>query len=139
MKKKGFLLSFLAMVFLAGCVISMTTATVGAFPSLPDDLNIVQPDPSLPKELADFSGKWQGKSRQSDFFLIVEKIDQEKATLRLSNGPGWETMPAKVVKEYGKYKIWFNGRRGLNELSLRKEHLDLDVPPSDHVTFTRVP
>jgi hypothetical protein len=116
-------------------------ATTMAFPSLPEDLNIIAPDPSLPKELAAFSGKWEGKGGSRDFFLIVEKIDQEKATLRLSNGPGWETMPAKVVKEYGKWKIWFTGHYGKNELSIRGEYLDLYVfgGRGGTVTFTRVP
>jgi len=114
-------------------------ATTMAFPPLPEDLNIVQPDPSLPKELAAFSGKWEGKAGLREFFLIVEKIDQEKATLRLPSGYGWETMPAHVVKEYGKWKIWFIGRRGVNELSLRGKGKYLDVHvPNATATLTRV-
>ena len=109
-----------------------------AFPPLPDDLNIVQPDLALPKELADFSGKWEGKSGAREFYLIVEKIDREKATLRLSNAYGWETMPANIVKEYGKWKIWFSGRYGQNELSLRSKgkYLDL-ILKSGSVILTR--
>jgi hypothetical protein len=135
MKKVAVLTSLLAAAVFA--VFSFATVAV-AFPPLPDDLNIVQPDPSLPKELAAFSGKWEGKAGSREFFLIVEKIDQEKATLRLSNGPGWETMQAKVIKEYGKWKIWFNGRYGKNELSIRGKYLDLYAPPGT-VTNTRVP
>jgi hypothetical protein len=32
---------------------------VSAFPTLPADLPMVQPDPSLPKELSAFFGKWE--------------------------------------------------------------------------------
>uniref|UniRef100_A0A7V3KNX7 Uncharacterized protein n=1 Tax=candidate division WOR-3 bacterium TaxID=2052148 RepID=A0A7V3KNX7_UNCW3 len=109
-----------------------------AFPPLPEDLNVVQPDPSLPKELVAFFGKWEGKAGAREFFLIVEKINEEKATLRLSNGYGWETMSAQVVKEYGKWKIWFTGRHGQNELTLRGKYLDV-FTKSGSVVLTRVP
>ena len=33
---------------------------VMAAPSIPNDVQIVQPDPSLPKELSAFFGKWEG-------------------------------------------------------------------------------
>ena len=126
-------------VLLVAMVVFLVGGTAMAFPSLPDDLNIVQLDPALPKELADFSGKWEGKSGAREFYLIVEKIDREKATLRLSNAYGWETMPANIVKEYGKWKIWFSGRYGQNEFSLRGKYLDLYLPPGVTVTFTKVP
>ncbi len=56
---------------------------VMAAPSMPSDLQIVQPDPSLPKELSAFFGKWEGFSSLTsiNLFLIVEKIDDEKASL----------------------------------------------------------
>ena len=112
-----------------------------AFPPLPSDLNVVPPDSSLPKELAAFSGKWEGKSGSREFYLVVEKIDQEKAIFLLSSGSGWERVTANVVKERGKYKIWFTGRYGQNELSLRGKKLDyLDLyVPQGTVTLTRVP
>jgi hypothetical protein len=55
---------------------------VAAFP-MPDDVQIAQPDPSLPKELSAFLGKWEGyeSGTTTDYFLIVEKIDEEKASL----------------------------------------------------------
>jgi hypothetical protein len=34
--------------------------TAMSAPSMPADLQIVQPDPSLPKELSAFFGKWEG-------------------------------------------------------------------------------
>jgi hypothetical protein len=80
-------------------------------PSMPDGLQIVQPDPSLPKELSAFWGKWEGGSSGQDYFLIVEKIDEEKASLwvwRSSWGDspqGWLRYEAGVIKERGKYKL----------------------------------
>ena len=52
-------------------------------PSMPDDVQNVQPDPSLPKELSAFLGKWEGSSSGTNvnYFLIVEKIDEGKASL----------------------------------------------------------
>jgi hypothetical protein len=84
-----------------------------AAPPLPDDVQIVQPDPSLPKEIADFWGKWEGTDPTSgqNFFLIVEKIDEKKANLYIwrsgvRNSPGgWDRKEAEVIKEYGKYKL----------------------------------
>ena len=56
-----------------------------AAPSVPADVQMVQPEPSLPKELSAFFGKWEGTSSSTgtDFLLIVEKIDEEKASLYL--------------------------------------------------------
>lgn len=107
-----------------------------AVPPMPDDLNMVPPDPSLPKELAGFSGKWEGTK---GYFLIVEKINEEEAILLLYSSAGvqWERIVAKVVKERGKYKIWFLGRYGQNEISLRGKYLDLNTSPGT-MTFIRV-
>jgi hypothetical protein len=63
---------------------------VMAAPSMPADLQIVQPDPSLPKELSAFLGKWEGSNSMTsvNYFLIVEKIDEEKASLYMWAGGG---------------------------------------------------
>ncbi len=136
MKKALFLA--VAVVFV---VIMGTAAGVMAVPSMPDDLSIVQPDPSLPKELAAFSGKWGGgRIRSTDFFMIVEKINEEKATLYFwRSDKGWNRREANVVKERGKWKICFSGPSGQNELSLRKGEKYLDLyAPAGTITFTRV-
>ncbi|HYA93612.1 MAG TPA: hypothetical protein VEK32_19140 [Thermodesulfobacteriota bacterium] len=52
-----------------------------AVPTMPADLQMVRPDPSLPKELAAFLGKWEWISNPAELFIIVEKIDKEKASL----------------------------------------------------------
>jgi hypothetical protein len=115
-------------------------------PSMPDDLQMVQPDPSLPKELSAFFGKWEGATGNRQFFLIVEKIDEEKASLYTwrSGGPrvgspGWRRVKAKVIKDGGKYKLQFAGTEGTAEFTLRGEHLDWFVHPSFTVGLTRVP
>jgi len=63
---------------------------VMAAPSIPNDVQIVQPDPSLPKELSAFLGKWEGSNSMTsvNYFLIVEKIDEEKASLYMWAGGG---------------------------------------------------
>jgi hypothetical protein len=120
--------------------------TVMAAPSIPDDVQMVQPNPSLPEELSAFFGKWQGFSGNQEFFLIVEKIANEEASLyswrtggSRRGSPGWRRVKAKVVKDRGKYKLWFVGRQGTNELTLRGERLDWSRPRSLSVVLIRVP
>ena len=105
-------------------------------PSMPADLQIVQPDPSLPKELSGIFGKWEGTG-QVQYFLIVEKIDEEKASLyHWQSGsyyqpPGWARYEAKVIKERGKYKLWFKDRYSNVELTLKGEDLDWGATGSE--------
>jgi hypothetical protein len=102
-----------------------------AAPPMPNDVQMVQPDPSLPKEIAGFWGKWEGSDQYMKFFLIVEKIDKEKASLYIwrsgyqSVPEGWGRIEAKVIKEYGKYKLWYRSDRGSNnEWVLKGKYLD---------------
>jgi hypothetical protein len=84
-----------------------------AGPPLPKDIQMVEPDPFLPKEIAGFWGKWEGFDRYMKHFVIIEKIDRGKASIyRWKSGyssvpAGWDREEAKVIKEYGKYKLWF--------------------------------
>jgi len=104
-----------------------------AAPPMPDGLQIVQPDPSLPKELSAFFGKWEGAGMIS-VFLIVEKIDEEKASIYLYRGPGgspdlptgWMQYEALVSKDRGKYKLSYPDRFGQVELTLKGESLNYD-------------
>ncbi len=86
---------------------------VMAAPPMPNDVQMVEPDPSLPKEIADFWGKWEGRGLFGPTLLIVEKIDKDKASLyEWSGGEGhvsqsWNRWEAKVIKEYGKQKLWY--------------------------------
>ena len=63
---------------------------------LPEDITIVPPSPDLPKEIAAFSGKWQGtwiiaRGRSEKIprnaVLIVEKIDEQEAKIIYAFGP----------------------------------------------------
>ena len=146
-KKGGYTMSKSMLTLIA--ILLMAVVTVAA-PPMPNDAQIVQPDPSLPKELAAFSGKWEGIDfsfgQKIEFFLIVEKIDKEKASLYCwpavisgGTGTGWQRYDAQVTKERGKYILWFRGRTATNELSLKGEKLQLFVPPRAVVIFTRVP
>jgi len=119
---------------------------VMAAPTMPADLQIVQPDPSLPKELAGFWGKWEGSDQWMKFFLIVEKIDEEKASLYIwrsgsgigSTPEGWERIEAKVIKEGRKYKLWYPGRFGNVEYTLKGKYLDCSLSGGGY-RLTRVP
>ena len=106
---------------------------VMAAPSMPADLQIAQPDTSLPKELSAFFGKWEG-SGTPPYFLIVEKIDEEKANLYIwaivstesIAAQTWMRYEAHVMKERGKYKVWYSGPFGNVELTLKGESLNYD-------------
>jgi hypothetical protein len=110
-----------------------------AAPPMPYDVQMVEPDPSLPKELAGFCGKWEGHDGYQTWFLIVEKIDEEKAGLYLwrsgtPNHPGgWSRFPANVGKQYGKYSFWFRSNHpvypGNIEFVLKGNNLDCSIPP----------
>lgn len=98
-------------------------------PSMPSDLQVVQPDPSLPKEVSAFFGKWEGGS-YPQFYIIVEKIDKEKASLYLwrsicgeALSPCWMRYEAQVIKEGRKYKLRFRSRFANVELTLKGESL----------------
>ena len=119
---------------------------MAAPPSMPTDLQIVQPDPSLPKELSAFFGKWESTSAQSQQFVIVEKIDEEKASVCIWRGglwpegtpTGWERVEAKVINERGKYKLWFQARWGKIEYALKGEYL-VSSSPIGSSNLRRVP
>jgi hypothetical protein len=121
-------------------VLAVSIVLVGIFfcpvvmsaPSMPTDVQMVQPDPSLPTELAAFWGKWEFTSASYNLFLIVEKIDEEKASLYVwregyaspEGGPlNWRREEAKVFKERGKYKVWYTGPYAKIEYTLKGEYL----------------
>ncbi len=121
-----------------------------AAPSMPNDVQMVEPDPSLPKEIAGFWGKWEGTSGPMRVFLIVEKIDGEKASLYRWNSAyqdtaeGWKRIEAKVTKEYGKYKLWYQVNVGqigntIVEYTLKGKNLDITSSTGGGARLTRVP
>jgi hypothetical protein len=112
--------------------------------TLPDDLKMVQPDPSLPKELSAFFGKWEGADGVMQYLYIVEKIDNEKASLyfyrsRSSEiaGAGWLRYEGIVTKEGKKYKVSYHGASGPVNLTLKGEYLDA-FSPRWNVRFSRL-
>jgi hypothetical protein len=67
--------------------------------------------------------------------LIVEKIDEEKASLYLWRtstdlswlaAPGWRRYEAIVSKWRGKYKLQFTDNWNKYDLTLKGEYLDID-------------
>jgi hypothetical protein len=128
-----------SMILLAGVLIFgfLGAGTVMAFPPLPADLKMVEPDPALPKELAAFFGKWEGVG--GSFYCAIGKIDKEEGILYTwSKQYNWESQKVKVENKKGKYQLWFRGRRGVNELELRGDYLDLYVGASGTMRFRRV-
>jgi hypothetical protein len=115
-----------------------------AVPPMPEDLQIVQPNPSLPKAIAGFWGKWEGSDPVMKLFIIVEKIDEEKASLYIwrsghqQTPEGWQRIEAKVIKEDGKYKLRFRNNLGtITEFALKGEHLE-GLTPGGLARFSRV-
>lgn len=141
MKKMSFLVVLMAVAFGLILTSKLTLADI----TLPDDVNIVAPAPDLAKEIAVFSGKWKGSAYSpkgvAEFFLIFEKIDEEKASLYVySQRYGWERVDAKVAKEYGKYVIWYGSRpRGVYKVRFIKgDKLELsDLGNTLSVILTR--
>jgi len=130
------IVSFLALVVLVGCVTMSMTAW--AVPALPNDVQIVEPDFSLPKELTDFWGKWSGMkiiggrgpgppfggSFKYELFIIVEKVDIWGAVLYFwsNQTPKWTRINADVLEDGNKYIIKFIGIGGIeNIISLRED------------------
>jgi hypothetical protein len=102
---------------------------------MPSDLKMVQPDPSLPKEVSAFFGKWEGADVYGQYLYIVEKIDSEKASLYFyrsfsgtSGGAGWFKYEGIVTKEGKKYKVSYQGGTGPTNLTLKEEYLDASSP-----------
>lgn len=68
---------------------------------LPKKIEIVPPSPNLPKEIAAFSGRWEGTwegSRPLDSILIVENIEPEKAKVVYAWGGSYST-----TRDYSRY------------------------------------
>ena len=143
---KTFVVSVICIVLVSILFCPMVTAT----PPMPNDVQIVQPDPSLPKELLDFFGKWEGNGSGITVFLIVEKIDEEKATVHQyisgSNAMlqyllGWQRYEAKVDKERGKYTIWYTSPIAIVDLEVKSKgkYLNMVIRTLESVRLSRVP
>ena len=62
MKKLGFALVIVVSLIL-NCLFAFGEDALGPIPPIPEkfkNIQIIKPDPSVPKEIADFSGEWEG-------------------------------------------------------------------------------
>jgi len=126
MKRMASLLSFLLLVVLVGYV-TMSMVALAA-PTLPNDVQMIEPDSSLPKELRNFWGKWTGMQIVQalyEVFIIVEKIDKDRASLYFwsTDTPKWTRINANVMQDGNQYSIQFisGGTGRKNTLSLKKD------------------
>ena len=72
-------------ILLNGCA-STSTAP------LPQSLNIVEPSPDIPEEIAAFCGVWKGRwLGLLDTYLVVEEINYNKAKVIYSIGQTYDT------------------------------------------------
>ncbi len=109
-------------------------AMAGEIP-LPENINIVAPSSDLPKELAAFSGKWEGNwDGVLDAILIVEEIGLERAKVIYAWGdaPEWNTKKAfrrytaKVISGE-KPKLEFGGGGPKFTVEMRKGLITIEV------------
>jgi hypothetical protein len=106
-----------------------------AAPPIPSEVQMVQPDSSLPKGLGSFWGNWEGRGidygqgKEIEFVLIFEKITEEKASLfTWHTVHGWSPRrEANVTKQGGEYKLFYKGQFGTNEMVLQGDELVFDA------------
>jgi hypothetical protein len=99
MIKKMGIINLFMVAFLFSC------ATIPV--PLPSDFRVVTPPPTVPKELAAFSGKWSGVwDGILDHILVVEEIDPTHAVVIYAWGtstqwridrPGWSRVRGEFV------------------------------------------
>jgi len=101
---------------ISGCATPSSTTSSPNIP-LPTDIDIVTPDPNLPKEIHALSGKWAGTwehlSGSLDAILIVEKVDKQAAQVIYASGDNaawgvtksWRREKASVSYENGKVMV----------------------------------
>ncbi len=65
----------------------VTSCALSSKPPLPEALKIIPPSPDVSSELSAFIGIWEGKwGASQDTIIVIEKIDNQKAEIILSNG-----------------------------------------------------
>ncbi len=141
---KTFVLLAVTIVLVSILFCSMAIAA----PPMPKDVQMVEPDPSLPKELVGFWGKWEGSAGTQSFSLIIEKIGKEKATgyiWRSIDPVGWRRFEANVAKEQGKFTLYTYTRvpgtedRVRVDFALKGEYLDTSTLRGAGPRYKRVP
>lgn len=94
---------------------------ISKYVPLPRDINIIPPSPELPKEIATFSGRWEGIWEQNvlNWILIVERIDGEKAYIisAFGDAPKWylkkdyNRLKAKIITGQKPKMEFFSGQK----------------------------
>ena len=90
MKKRIIFTILVLMLLLTSISLAWRETEISKKVPLPLKIQITPPDPGLPKEIATFSGRWEGTWEAvtaTDSILIVEKIDQKKARVIYAVGP----------------------------------------------------
>ena len=136
MKKTQILALFVGLILIAVCGIADADEKilVNVKVPLPDDIKIVAPATDVPKEIAAFSGAWEGENyRGRGTALIVEEINSKKVKVIhcMLEVPGWSESPAHcdrykgiVTPEKqqikfgpaGKLRYTFNMQNNLNQV-----------------------
>jgi hypothetical protein len=99
----------IALMVLAGVSLSScaTTSSFTSVPPLPENVQIVPPDPNLPPEIKAFSGKWSGQWHSQrnpsalgvEAVLVVEEIpDERHARIVYATGNQQRTLPKTLME-----------------------------------------
>lgn len=129
MKRKGFLFGFVIMAIILICHNPDEGVSQAKIP-LPEVIEIVAPSSDIPKEIAAFSGRWEGNwEGELDAVLIVEEIDSEKAKVIYAWGdsPRWRIdkdysrIAAKVISGPPAKIEWGGGERPKFIFEMRKD------------------
>jgi hypothetical protein len=100
MKKTQILALFGCLILIAVCGITDAgeKISVNVEVPLPDDIKIVAPATDVPREIATFSGAWEGEtgSTGTGAALIVEEINSKEVKVIFCRGErsGWSGSPA---------------------------------------------
>ena len=82
-QKQIFISGLVLVLLMFGSVFGWKETEISKSVPLPKKIEIIQPTGDLPKEIAAFSGRWEGEweegSRQAKSVLIVEEINAAKA------------------------------------------------------------
>lgn len=97
---------FVCTILIAVCAITNAgeKKLVNVEVPLPDNVKIVAPAEDVPKDIAAFSGVWEGKWTWDGAVaaLIVEEINSKEARVIISKGKGQEPFPG--LPSYDRYK-----------------------------------
>jgi hypothetical protein len=111
MKKLGCALVVVVSLIL-NCLFAFGESALGPIPPIPEkfkNIQIIKPDPSVPKEIADFSGEWEGvwKFVGGKHYNIPYGTELRRAKFLI-----YEVSTSKVKFIYGVAPNLYSARRG---------------------------